>query len=72
MVEMEFNPENLYKLKNMKMPFGKYAGISLIDLPDNYVEWFYENARAENEISRLMAELYEIKLNGLEPLIRDL
>ncbi len=69
---MEFNPDSLYKIKTMKMPFGKYAGIALIDLPDNYVEWFYENALKENEFSRLMAELYEIKLNGLEPLIRNL
>ncbi len=69
---MEFNPDSLYKIKTMKMPFGKYSGIALIDLPDNYVEWFYENALKENEFSRLMAELYEIKLNGLEPLIRNL
>lgn len=66
------DPTNLYKIKNSKMPFGKYAGVSLIDLPDDYVEWFFENAIRDNDFGRLMTELREIKLNGLEPLIRKL
>ncbi len=56
----------------MKMPFGKFQGVPLIDLPEPYVVWFYENGLPEGEIGRLMGELYEIKVNGLESLIKSL
>ena len=70
---MEFaKPENLLKLKNNPMPYGKYKGIKLIDLPESYVIWIYENALPKGEIGELLAELYEIKVNGLEKLIKEL
>lgn len=65
-------PEDLIKLKNIKMPFGKYKGTSLIDLPEPYVVWFYNNGLPSGEIGRLLAQLYEIKLNGLEDLIKSI
>jgi uncharacterized protein (DUF3820 family) len=65
-------PNNLLKLKNFPMPYGKYKGLKLIDLPEPYVVWLYENNLPTGELGALLSELYEIKVNGLESLIRDL
>ena len=64
------DPEQLLLLKRWKMPFGRYAGTRLIDLPEPYVVWFKQNGYPEGKLGLLMAMLYEIKLNGLEPLVR--
>ncbi len=64
--------EHLRKLANMKMPFGKYKGTRLIDLPEPYVVWFAGKGFPSGEIGRLLNTLYEIKLNGLEDLVRPL
>ena len=65
-------PENLIKLKTMVMPYGQYKGTILVDLPERYVVWMYENALPEGQLGELFKELYEIKVNGLESLIRSL
>ncbi len=65
-------PNDLNKLAKYKMPFGKYAGTLLIDLPEPYVVWFYRNGLPEGELGELLGILYEIKLNGLEYLINKL
>ena len=62
----------LQKIADMKMPFGKYKGTRLIDLPEPYVVWFHRNGFPQGELGVLMQTLYEIKLNGLEHLIRPL
>ncbi|WP_053335868.1 DUF3820 family protein [Bacteriovorax sp. DB6_IX] len=54
------------------MPFGKYSGRALIDLPEHYVVWFYNKGLPKGELGELMGWLYEIKLNGLESLVRPL
>ena len=56
----------------MKMPFGKYQGYALIDLPEPYVVWFYNQGFPEGELGRLLAQVYEIKANGLEYLFDQL
>jgi len=56
----------------MKMPFGKYKGVPLIDLPEPYVVWFAGKGFPSGELGILMQTLYEIKLNGLEHLILPL
>jgi uncharacterized protein (DUF3820 family) len=63
---------DLYKIANMKMPFGKYKGVALIDLPEPYVVWFYNKGFPEGELGRLLTQLYDIKANGLEPLFDPL
>jgi uncharacterized protein (DUF3820 family) len=68
----EANPEDLYKIANMKMPFGKYAGWALIDLPEPYIVWFHGQGFPNNELGRLLAQVYEIKVNGLENLFEPL
>ena len=69
---MKLNPESLIQLKTMKMPYGKFAGIPLIDLPEPYVVWTYDNQLPEGKLGDLFRELYEIKVNGLESLVRQI
>jgi uncharacterized protein (DUF3820 family) len=63
---------DLHKLKSTPMPFGKYKGWPLIDLPEPYVVWFHTNGFPDGELGRLLGLLYEIKLNGLEHLVNAL
>jgi uncharacterized protein len=64
--------EYLVRLANARMPFGKYAGSLLIDLPEPYVVWFSRRGYPGGEIGELLASLYAIKENGLEGLLRPL
>lgn len=63
---------DLIKLTNTLMPFGRYKGVPLIDLPEPYVVWFHEEGLPDGELGRLLALLYEIKLNGLEYLLNPM
>lgn len=62
--------EYLTTIANMKMPFGKYKGVLLIDLPEPYVVWFKRQGFPSGKLGRLLETLYEIKVNGLEKLVR--
>ena len=64
--------QDLVKLANTKMPFGKYAGRSLVDLPDTYIVWFAKKGFPKGELGEMLKLVYEIQLNGLEYLIRPL
>jgi uncharacterized protein (DUF3820 family) len=64
--------EDLLKIARMRMPFGKYAGELLIDLPDAYVTWFYRKGFPEGEIGRLLSILYEVHSNDLKSLFEPL
>ncbi|HUW71361.1 MAG TPA: DUF3820 family protein [bacterium] len=68
----DFNPAMLIRLANARMPFGKYAGRLLIDLPEAYVVWFSHKGYPRGEIGELLSSLYVIKENGLESLVRPL
>jgi uncharacterized protein len=69
---MTLDQNDLLKLANMPMPFGKYKGQVLIDLPEPYVVWFYQKGLPEGKLGQLLGLLYEIKLNGLEDIVRPL
>lgn len=69
---MNFEQNDLIKLTKVVMPFGKYQGRALIDLPESYVLWFYDQGFPKNELGTLLGLLYEIKLNGLDDLINPL
>jgi len=69
---MNSEEEALMALANAKMPFGKYAGRYLVDLPEAYVLWFKGKGYPEGKIGEQLAAIEEIKTNGLESLIRPL
>lgn len=62
----------LLELVSMKMPFGKYKGSFLCDLPEYYLVWYRQKGFPKGRIGILMETLYEIKLNGLEKLLDPL
>jgi len=70
--EAAFDGDMLLRLANARMPFGKYSGRLLIDLPEAYVVWFARNGYPKGELGVLMAALYEIKANGMETFLRPL
>ncbi|WP_113662202.1 DUF3820 family protein [Pedobacter nanyangensis] len=66
------NPELLKDLVQMRMPYGKYQGKLLCDLPEYYLVWYHQKGFPAGKLGMLLATLYEIKLNGLEYLLQPL
>ena len=60
------------ELVGYRMPFGKYAGRLLIDLPEPYVVWFSQKGFPAGRLGLLLQLVYEIKVNGLEYLFEPL
>ena len=65
-------PEDLEKLVTLEMPFGKYKGCVIADLPGNYLNWFAREGFPKGEMGRLLALMQEIDHNGLKPLLNPL
>jgi uncharacterized protein len=63
------NPGLLTELVRMPMPFGKYKGRLVCDLPVNYLEWFVRNGFPEGKLGMLLRTMLEIRMNGLEELL---
>ncbi|WP_294199340.1 DUF3820 family protein [Chryseobacterium sp. SORGH_AS_0447] len=63
------NPEILKEICIVKMPFGKYQGTVLADLPISYLEWFQRTGMPKGKLGMQLATVYEIKLNGLTELL---
>lgn len=70
--EVEPDIEVLIEVARKKMPFGRYAGRRLIDLPEPYVVWFRNQGYPKGRLGMLLATLFEIKANGLERLLAPL
>ena len=66
------NPELLLDLVKMQMPYGRYKGMILANLPVSYLEWFQRKGFPEGKLGVLLSTIYEIKLNGLEYLLEPL
>lgn len=66
------NPELLLDLVKMQMPFGRYKGVVLANLPVSYLEWFQRKGFPDGKLGVLLSTMYEIKLNGLEYLLDPL
>lgn len=66
------DPKLLTDLVTIKMPFGKYKDTLLCDLPVSYLEWFQRKGFPSGKIGVLLMTIYEIKLNGLEYLLKPL
>jgi len=63
------NPELLLQMVSMQMPYGKYKGMVLCDLPVAYLEWFQRKGFPDGKLGMLLESLYEIKSNGLDYLL---
>lgn len=67
---MQPNPQLLIEIVKTPMPFGKYKGRLLCDLPVSYLEWFKrKEGFPKGKLGVLLDTVYEIKLNGLEEII---
>lgn len=64
--------EILLKLISDKMPYGKYKGWTLADLPEPYLVWYHAKGFPKGKLGMLLHTIYEIKLNGLEYLLMPL
>ena len=64
--------EDLTGIANETMPFGKYQGRRLIDLPESYLLWFADKGFPEGRLGQLLALTLEIQINGLTDLITPL
>ena len=62
----------LIKLAHTKMPYGKYEGRYLIDLPEYYVVWYHNKGFPKGKLGDMLTQVYELKINGLEYLIHDI
>ena len=66
------NPQDLELLVTREMPFGKYKGRLIADLPGNYLNWFARKGFPKGEIGRLLALMQEIDHNGLKDILAPL
>jgi uncharacterized protein (DUF3820 family) len=71
---MQLQPDKnfLIKLAHTKMPFGKYEGRYLIDLPEYYIVWYHTKGFPKGKLGEMLQTVYELKLNGLEELIHTI
>ncbi len=73
-VAMDLEPDlaDLHKLLTWRMPFGRYEGRRLTDLPEPYLVWFSGQGFPKGKLGELLHLVYELKLNGLESLVEQL
>jgi hypothetical protein len=64
--------DSLQRLLTFAMPFGKYKGRMIADLPGNYLNWFAREGFPPGELGRLLALMHEIDHNGLSSLLEPL
>jgi len=67
-----FEKEDLILVARTEMPFGRFKGFKLIDLPEEYLLWFVDRGFPRGKLGELMQITLEIKINGLEGLIKPL
>ena len=66
---MQPDPNFLIQLANTKMPFGKFKGVFLIDIPEYYLVWYRNKGFPKGKLGQMMESVFEIKRNGLEEII---
>jgi uncharacterized protein (DUF3820 family) len=72
MTTEEQQKKHLLELAFTKMPFGKYKGYFLSDIPEPYYVWFRQKGFPNSKIGKQLEEMYEIKLNGLESIFYEI
>ncbi len=70
MQEVFPDKNQLIELLKFKMPFGKYKDRIIMDLPEHYLVWFNQKGFPKGKLGELMNLAYEIRLNGLEDMVR--
>jgi hypothetical protein len=70
--EVHLEPNNLLRLARTRMPYGKYAGTLLVDLPEPYLVWMRQEGFPSGELGEMLGCIYEVKVNGLEYLFDPL
>ena len=70
--EPKGNPEQLLQIVGTTMAFGRFRGRTIDQLPVSYLEWFATKGFPEGHLGELLATMYEIKINGLEYLLKPL
>jgi len=66
------NSKNLKKLVTFRMPYGKYKGRIIADLPGDYLNWFAREGFPAGELGQLLALMQELDHNGLKHLLDPL
>lgn len=69
---MNFSSDQLKLLVTQKMPYGKYKGSLIADIPEHYLVWMARNGFPAGKLGELLHLMYEIRLNGLEKLLHPL
>jgi len=70
--DLSLAPELLRELITTPMPYGKYAGHAIADVPEHYLVWMARTGFPPGKLGQLLALMYEIRLNGLEKLLTPL
>ena len=70
--ELGFDQDDLIKLASWTMPFGRFAGRTLIYLPEEYLFWFVDHGFPDGKLGFLMKLALELKVNGADGVVRDL
>jgi hypothetical protein len=59
----------LINIVQTKMPFGKYKGTIISDLPVYYLEWLHNKGFPPGKLGMMLGSVYEIKINGLSSIL---
>lgn len=66
------DPALLREMMEYKMPFGKYKGTLVCELPTFYLEWFATQGFPSGKLGMMLSTMHVIRTNGLEDLLRPL
>jgi uncharacterized protein (DUF3820 family) len=67
-----FDSGILKELVSMRMPYGKYKGTAICNIPEHYLVWMSQKGFPGGKLGMLLGTMYEIRLNGLEYLLKPL
>jgi uncharacterized protein len=71
-MSMEIDTNILLETVSTPMPFGKYKGQMIANLPVNYLEWLHKKGFPKYRLGMLLSTVYEIKTNGLDDILQTL